>query len=1056
MKNLLRIALILFASMGATRAFAVAAPAAFGNIAFAPGALDVSSSSQVLSLSVEASDTAGGIDSVSVIFRSPSGNQTAACDLDVTDNLSSGNPASAVLSGTVGFSPCNEPGTWSLYSVTLSDQCGNSVTYKSTAGSQALAFPPGIQTTIQVTNTDWITSTPQLVSFSFAPSGVDLTSSNHTVTVTAELSDTAAGVSSGYFYFQSPSGGQSVAGSFDSSNETSGNAYDGVYQAPITFGTCDVPGNWTLAYVDVQDPCGNSAIYGPSGSAFPKGTQTLISVTNPNADTAPPALAAFGLSSTEADIGTGEVKITGSAVATDNGSGVASGFINYTGTSGGSISFSFSASSLLAGSVLDGTFGGEMDVGTCATPGTYTLNDISVYDHCDNVAYYGGSGAPLPSGVPSRILVVNSALSTGAVSVDIYPSTAEWDGTTWSVDGGVGRYNQSPVTGLSPGQHMISFAPLNRFTAPAAQYIEVVAGQTAYTSGTYTPLTPGDSIQVNILPAGTAGMWTLDDGPLQSGGATVSGLYDGTHTIQFSNVSGYTAPASQVITTASNLAFVTTGTYSQITEFGMVSVTISPSGAIHNGAMWNVDGGASQSSGSTVSGIAVGQHLVNFSSANGYTAPESQAVQVNENATTLTTGTYTPSLSSTGSLTVTILPASAVKAGAQWNIDGGVSEKSGTKVTGISGGDHTVNFTMTNGYIAPASQLVSIIPNGSTATTGTYRTAPGFSGAAQSFIGLSASGNALLAMSMMSNGKFTGKFEIAGAPTLVLSGSLSLSGSFSGVVGRKPPLPYAVQVTGTSSSTYLLTGSANGIQITAYPDAYAKGQTAAELGKYNSLLYPATMNAPEGDGYGSISVGKTGVASIAGKLADGTGFTASNALVAGSGGNVFIVYDTSLYAKKGLLSGMLAFVSGSGSASGTLNWIKPASKASYYAAGFNAGLRADCQRYASGAIPFTTGTVALLGGALGSPIIEPFAVVGGKVTITGTSNPADVTLKITPATGAISGTVLLPGAKKPVKVKYNGLLLQTPGFPRAAGFFLTPVISGSGQSGAVVLPQPPA
>ncbi|MGD0813899.1 MAG: leucine-rich repeat protein [Verrucomicrobiota bacterium] len=73
--------------------------------------------------------------------------------------------------------------------------------------------------------------------------------------------------------------------------------------------------------------------------------------------------------------------------------------------------------------------------------------------------------------------------------------------------------------------------------------------------------------------------------------------------------------------------------------------------------------------------------------------------------------------SSAGSLQVTISPAGAVAAGAQWQVDGGIPQPNGAIVLGLSVGNHTVSFSTVNGWLTPTTQAVSVGIN-STATAG--------------------------------------------------------------------------------------------------------------------------------------------------------------------------------------------------------------------------------------------------------------------------------------------------------------------------------------------------
>jgi len=78
----------------------------------------------------------------------------------------------------------------------------------------------------------------------------------------------------------------------------------------------------------------------------------------------------------------------------------------------------------------------------------------------------------------------------------------------------------------------------------------------------------------------------------------------------------------------------------------------------------------------------------------------------------------------TGSLSVTINPAGAVSAGAQWQVDSnGVWQTTGATVANLTAGNHTVGFKAVAGWVAPADQVVGISSGQTTPLTGTYTVA---------------------------------------------------------------------------------------------------------------------------------------------------------------------------------------------------------------------------------------------------------------------------------------------------------------------------------------------
>jgi hypothetical protein len=150
---------------------------------------------------------------------------------------------------------------------------------------------------------------------------------------------------------------------------------------------------------------------------------------------------------------------------------------------------------------------------------------------------------------------------------------------------------------------------------------------------------------------------------------------------------------------------------------GSVQVTISPPEAVAEEAQWRVDGGTWQDSGTTVGGLSVGQHTVDFSSIFGWTEPNSEVVQIIQGELTTLAATY---VQQPGLLRVYVYPQTAVNAGARWRVDGGAWQQSGIVQTGLSGGLHTVEFSPIYLWLEPDDQDVAVINGEMTIAAGTY------------------------------------------------------------------------------------------------------------------------------------------------------------------------------------------------------------------------------------------------------------------------------------------------------------------------------------------------
>ena len=153
------------------------------------------------------------------------------------------------------------------------------------------------------------------------------------------------------------------------------------------------------------------------------------------------------------------------------------------------------------------------------------------------------------------------------------------------------------------------------------------------------------------------------------------------------------------------------------TPTGSLLVNLTSGGPFFFGGQWQVDGGVPRSSGTTIAQLAVGTHTVSFNPVSGWVTPGPQTIWVSSNATTTVTGVYLAE----GSLQVTIGPAAAVNAGAEWRVNGGAYQTNGTIRLFPTGTNLTVSFKPISGWTTPANQTVAITNGQTSSLTATYR-----------------------------------------------------------------------------------------------------------------------------------------------------------------------------------------------------------------------------------------------------------------------------------------------------------------------------------------------
>ncbi len=267
-----------------------------------------------------------------------------------------------------------------------------------------------------------------------------------------------------------------------------------------------------------------------------------------------------------------------------------------------------------------------------------------------------------------------------SLSVSLTPNYAQW-----RIDGGAWQNTTTTLNALSLGNHTIDYSTISGYITPASETVALVIGANSL-SRTYTALA---SLSLNLTP--NYAQWRVDSGDWQTTSTTLNGLSLGNHLIDYQSVTGYITPASETLSLVSG-----TNTFSRsYTPLASLHVTLTP-----NYAQWRLDGGAWQTTSTTLNNLALGDHLIDYASVTGYITPPSETVTLVSGQTLEVSRSYTP----LASLHVTLSPNYA-----QWRLDGGDWQYTSTTLNNLSLGDHTIDYAAVTGYIAPASETVTLV-----------------------------------------------------------------------------------------------------------------------------------------------------------------------------------------------------------------------------------------------------------------------------------------------------------------------------------------------------------
>jgi hypothetical protein len=402
-----------------------------------------------------------------------------------------------------------------------------------------------------------------------------------------------------------------------------------------------------------------------------------------------------------------------------------------------------------------------------------------------------------------------------------------------------------------------------------------------------------------------------------------------------------------------------------------------------------------------------------------------------------------PPIIQTGSLQVTLGPASAITAGAQWQVDGGTWQNSGATVDNLSASNHAVSFNSISGLTTPANQTVSIKAKSVAKSKGTYSfTAQGiYNGLFMQTDATEETAGMLSGLDVTASGTYTGKLLIGGSAN-VISGEFDPSGQATNYVQRaaKQGGPLTLEMTlNWNDSPPNITGTVSGTNGGAWV-ANLTAELAASVSssaEYTAVMLP--VGTPPGYGYILIT-NHAGAATLSVTSADGTSFSQNVPL---SGAGDLPVYGN-LYGSTGLLLGWLGLESGS--PTGNLTWIKPASHSTaLYMNGFTNLAVVQGSPWINplpqtAAIDLPAGQLDLSGGSLLAPLSFNVGVSTNNALVKLAGSPTNsLTGSINPKTGLLTIT-FGNGAGKATTIG-TGAALQN--VNSAGGFFLGKTNAGS-------------
>ncbi len=242
---------------------------------------------------------------------------------------------------------------------------------------------------------------------------------------------------------------------------------------------------------------------------------------------------------------------------------------------------------------------------------------------------------------------------------------------------------------------------------------------------------PVGSLKITIEPAAAVAEgaeWRAGKIVWQKSGATVQKISVGTHNVTFKPLANWSPPKKLSVKITRRQTTGQTAIYTRKAppEYGSLTVIIEPKEAIKAGGQWQVAGSGWQASGTTVKKVLVGTQAITLKALTEWVPSAKSTINITKGQAAAVTATYAkrppPPPPEFGSLTVTITPAEAVKAGAQWRIKGNKEwQTSGAIINDIQTGSQLIEFKpLAKPWTTPKAITAKIKKEQNTTVSGKY------------------------------------------------------------------------------------------------------------------------------------------------------------------------------------------------------------------------------------------------------------------------------------------------------------------------------------------------
>ncbi len=340
--------------------------------------IDVSQTARQIIVYARVKDDQAGVPYVSLTFSGPVAPHEVSTTMYV---LASGTPTDGVYVGTITLPRLSKSGTWRLDSVQLEDKAGNHILY-----SLGELVNLGLSPSFEVMSPKDDLTPPELLEISVKSPEVDVSAGAQEITVTIRATDNLELGDIARVDFKSPSGEQRILLLALEPSERILTVRE--YVAKKLLPQHSESGTWRTSFTQLRDRAGNYRDYLPE-ELTQRGLSVSFEVVSSNQDVTPPELLDVSVEPSMIDVTGGDVRITATAQAIDDVSGIDYIMMDFWSPSANQDATVFVRPSPQVGTAMDRAYlKGTTTLSRYSESGTWRLGSVQIRDKVGNERLY--------------------------------------------------------------------------------------------------------------------------------------------------------------------------------------------------------------------------------------------------------------------------------------------------------------------------------------------------------------------------------------------------------------------------------------------------------------------------------------------------------------------------------------------------------------------------------------------------------------------------------------------------------------------------------------------